>query len=150
MKPNIGHPLCAEGIASLIKSVLMLHRRQRVPFLSAHEPMAHFDLDASPFRFSRALSAAGDAPSVAAVNCFADGGTNAHVILEAWQEPEPRTTRAPLTMPRLRRVDCRSDGGPSEERHSSLESVSDTDFWEQFAGSASEPAAEERYGVSQR
>nr|WP_269822512.1 beta-ketoacyl synthase N-terminal-like domain-containing protein [Dictyobacter vulcani] len=34
IKPNIGHPLCAEGIASLIKVVLMLQQRQQVPFLS--------------------------------------------------------------------------------------------------------------------
>jgi 3-oxoacyl-(acyl-carrier-protein) synthase/aryl carrier-like protein len=109
VKPNIGHPLCAEGIASFIKGVLTLHRRQRVPFLSASEPMAHYDLAASPFRFARALSERGDAPSIVAVNCFADGGTNAHVILQAWHDPQQRAPRrTALTPPSLNRVDCRA------------------------------------------
>ncbi|WP_438018420.1 SDR family NAD(P)-dependent oxidoreductase [Sorangium sp. So ce315] len=109
MKPNIGHPLCAEGIASFIKAVLVLHHRRRVPFLSAEEPMLHYDLARSPFRFSRALSDAGDAPTVAAINSFADGGTNAHVIVEAWQEARPRAgVRRPGVAPSLSKIDCRS------------------------------------------
>ncbi|WP_437836523.1 SDR family NAD(P)-dependent oxidoreductase [Sorangium sp. So ce1153] len=108
MKPNIGHPLCAEGIASFIKAVLVLHHRQRVPFLSAEEPMLHYDVARSPFRFSRALSDAGDAPAVAAINSFADGGTNAHVIVEAWQDARPRAgVRRPGVAPILSKVDCR-------------------------------------------
>ncbi|XXY19533.1 SDR family NAD(P)-dependent oxidoreductase [Sorangium sp. So ce216] len=108
MKPNIGHPLCAEGIASFIKAVLVLHHRRRVPFLSAEEPMLHYDLARSPFRFSRALSDAGDAPRVAAINSFADGGTNAHVIVEAWQDARPRAgVRRPGVAPILSKVDCR-------------------------------------------
>ncbi|WP_313916890.1 SDR family NAD(P)-dependent oxidoreductase [Tahibacter sp.] len=113
MKPNIGHPLCAEGIASLIKVVLMLHHGQRVPFLSAQEPMAHYDLDASPFRFTRQLRPWGDAPRVAAINSFADGGTNAHVIVEgavahadAWRQPIP----APV----LKRVWLPAQSSPAE------------------------------------
>jgi 3-oxoacyl-(acyl-carrier-protein) synthase/NAD(P)-dependent dehydrogenase (short-subunit alcohol dehydrogenase family) len=109
MKPNIGHPLCAEGIASFIKSILMLHHRQRVPFLSAQEPMRHYDIASSPFRFSRALSAVGDAPTVVAINCFADGGTNAHVILESWREQEPReVAHRPVAPPILRKIELRS------------------------------------------
>ncbi len=113
MKPNIGHPLCAEGIASLIKVVLMLHHGQRVPFLSAREPMAHYDLDASPFRFTRQLRPWGEAPRVAAINSFADGGTNAHVIVEgavahadAWRQPIP----APV----LKRVWLPAQSSPAE------------------------------------
>jgi acyl transferase domain-containing protein len=103
MKPSIGHPLCAEGIASLIKVVLMLHHGQRVPFLSAQEPMAHYDLQASPFRFTRQLRPWGDAPRVAAVNSFADGGTNAHVILEG-SDTQAQARRQPIPLPALRRV----------------------------------------------
>jgi 3-oxoacyl-(acyl-carrier-protein) synthase/NAD(P)-dependent dehydrogenase (short-subunit alcohol dehydrogenase family) len=107
MKPNIGHPLCAEGIASFIKCVLMLHREQRVPFLSAIEPMEHFDLAASPFRFSRVGSIAEGVPDLVAINCFADGGTNAHVILEAWRERGPRNiVHRPSVPPALQRVEC--------------------------------------------
>nr|WP_242704753.1 polyketide synthase [Burkholderia gladioli] len=114
VKPNIGHPLCAEGIASFIKGVLMLNRRQRVPFLSAREPLAHYDLDASPFRFARHAGDAADAPTALAINCFADGGTNAHVIVQAWQETGARAVRrAPIAPPALERVDCRPASRPA-------------------------------------
>jgi acyl transferase domain-containing protein len=107
IKPNIGHPLCAEGIAGFIKVVEMLHRRQFVPFLSGNMPMKYFDLLSSPFQFSRVVCEWPDAPTVAAINCFADGGTNAHVILEAWKEENERTTRDPLPVPAMNRRDLR-------------------------------------------
>jgi polyketide synthase PksN len=108
MKPNIGHPLCAEGIASFIKGVLTVHHRHSVPFLSAVEPMRHYDLSASPFRFARSAGVPGTGPTTLAINCFADGGTNAHVILEAWNETRAATeVRVPVSAPRLTKVDCR-------------------------------------------
>src|ERR1041385_5511753 len=60
MKPSIGHPLSAEGIASFIHVVLMLHKRQLVPFISADRPMKHYDFAASPFYFVRSLSPWGE------------------------------------------------------------------------------------------
>jgi acyl transferase domain-containing protein/acyl carrier protein len=106
-KPNIGHPLCAEGIAGLIKLVLMLDRRGYVPFLSGHTPMKHFDIGASPFYFSREHQE-WTGPRTAALNCFADGGTNAHIILEGWEELRgPDALRRPLPLPAME-----PDGGP--------------------------------------
>jgi acyl transferase domain-containing protein len=106
MKPNIGHPLCAEGIASFIKSVLMLHKKTIVPFLSAEQPSVHYDFATSPFTFSRALTPWDSAGRALAINCFADGGTNAHVIL---QDPPSvvaeSARRRPLAPPPLSRVD---------------------------------------------
>ena len=111
MKPNIGHPLCAEGIASFIKCVLMLHRGERVPFLSGQVPMPHYDLGASPFRFHRSGDPAGEPLTCAAINCFADGGTNAHVILQAPHPSEGYTPqRQPLPPPPLNKIDCRLHG----------------------------------------
>jgi len=111
MKPNIGHPLCAEGIASFIKVVLMLHHRRQVPFLSAQEPMAHYDLAASPFMLHRQSTPWNDDLPAAAINSFADGGTNAHVVLQAWPESNfhlPK--RQPLPVPVLHRADVRHGG----------------------------------------
>jgi 3-oxoacyl-(acyl-carrier-protein) synthase/acyl carrier protein len=109
IKPNIGHPLSAEGIASFIKVVLMLHHGQRVPFLSAQQPMTHYDFAASPFRFNRRLTPWGELPAVAGINCFGDGGTNAHVIVSAWQGVTTnRATRSPIAMPVLKRIDIKS------------------------------------------
>ncbi|MCY8335224.1 hypothetical protein MOC54_20190, partial [Bacillus spizizenii] len=53
IKPNIGHPLCAEGIASFIKVVLMLKERRFVPFLSGEKEMAHFDQQKANITFTR-------------------------------------------------------------------------------------------------
>lgn len=149
MKPNIGHPLCAEGIASFIKAVLMLHRGQRVPFLSAREPMRHYDLGASPFHFSRELSAVGDLPSTIAINSFADGGTNAHVIVEKWTELERRDiVRRPIPAPELQKKYRRSWTGarvrtPHADRRDenmveadSLQRVDTGVLWKRFTGEA--------------
>ncbi len=101
VKPNIGNLQCAEGIAGFIKVVLMLRNRRQVPFLSGQEPPDHFDLARSPFRFAREAAPWPDAPLIAAVSCFADGGTNAHAIVEGWAGPHGG--RAPLPPPPLAR-----------------------------------------------
>jgi acyl transferase domain-containing protein/acyl carrier protein/SAM-dependent methyltransferase len=110
IKPNIGHPLCAEGIAGFIKLVCMLKYQQRVPFLSGQMPMMHYDIDSSPFYFCRQSSAWTEAsPLVVALNCFADGGTNAHIIMENWSQVEYGKQRQPIQSPELKRVNIRGD-----------------------------------------
>jgi polyketide synthase PksL len=102
MKPNIGHPLCAEGIAAFIKLVLMLHHRHQVPFLSGEQRLAHEPLERSRFHFPRVSSQWPSPVPVGAINCFADGGTNAHLIAEAYAGAHaPR--RGPLAPPALSR-----------------------------------------------
>jgi len=121
MKPNIGHPLSAAGMASFIKVVLMLHRRHLVPFLSGQEPMQHFNFEKSPFVFNRIAKLWEDV-HFAAISSFADGGTNAHVILAPWQRTaSKRIVRHPLPPPALQRIDLTSE-------HSSMgaEEVADT------------------------
>jgi polyketide synthase PksJ len=102
IKPNIGHPLTSEGIAAFIKVVLMLHHREQVPFLSGQEPLEHFDMAASRLHFPREARPWPSSAEVAALNCFADGGTNVHLLLA----PPPdghQGTRAPLSPPALNR-----------------------------------------------
>ncbi|MBP2000172.1 acyl transferase domain-containing protein/acyl carrier protein/NAD(P)-dependent dehydrogenase (short-subunit alcohol dehydrogenase family) [Paenibacillus shirakamiensis] len=99
IKPNIGHPLCAEGMAGLIKIVCMLEQQVRLPFISGQSAMKHYDLDQSPIYFDRAFTP-WEGNSVAALNCFADGGTNVHVILERWIEKRSvNLLRKPLPLP---------------------------------------------------
>jgi polyketide synthase PksJ len=102
VKPNIGHPLGAEGIAAFIKVVLMLQHGEQVPFGSGQEPLEHFDLAASPLYFPREVVAWPHRAPLAALNCFADGGTNAHVLLAPAPEAA-RPTREPLPEPALNR-----------------------------------------------
>jgi polyketide synthase PksJ len=102
VKPNIGHPLTAEGIAAFIKVVLMLQHHQQVPFRSGQQPLRHFDLDASALYFPRESAPWPATADVAAVNCFADGGTNTHLLL-APAPPQHHATRAALPRPMLAR-----------------------------------------------
>ncbi|MDI1455115.1 beta-ketoacyl synthase N-terminal-like domain-containing protein, partial [Streptomyces sp. ATE26] len=114
VKPNIGHPLAAEGIAAFIKVVLMLHHRTQVPFRSGQQPLPHFDLDASALYFPREAAPWPAAAEAAALNCFADGGTNAHLLL-APAPADHLAARAPLPGPPLdRRVVVRGPAGPAE------------------------------------
>ena len=106
MKPNIGHPLCAEGIAGFIKVVAMLNYGQLVPFLSGEHPMKHFNMEDSPFYFNRKPTPWTNTPRVAAINCFADGGTNVHAVLEAWDgSAAQRIKRQPLPVPEFYQTD---------------------------------------------
>lgn len=108
IKPNIGHPLCAEGIAGLIKLALMLNHKQHVPFLSGTHSMTHYSVDASPFFFHRTNEPWFGVPRIAALSCFADGGTNAHLIIEEWHPSDVKTARRhPILSPQLHRKDLR-------------------------------------------
>ncbi|MFF0836623.1 MULTISPECIES: SDR family NAD(P)-dependent oxidoreductase [unclassified Streptomyces] len=108
MKPNIGHPLCAEGIAAFIKVALMAHHQRLVPFLSGHQPMEHFSLDAAGLAFPHRAEAA-DLP-YAALSSFADGGTNGHVIVGRYSAPPGAVRRGPVALPELTRTDVRTVG----------------------------------------
>jgi acyl transferase domain-containing protein len=135
MKPNIGHPLCAEGIASFIKVVLMLANKGLVPFLSGEQPMTHYDIEASPFYFSRELTAWETMPRIAAINCFADGGTNAHVIVEAFENPQPHSlVRRPMQEPALNRYDVYSDEVNLLQPQKQADLISAPSWWSQAAG----------------
>ncbi|WP_373689232.1 amino acid adenylation domain-containing protein [Streptomyces sp. Rer75] len=113
VKPNIGHPLAAEGIAAFIKVVLMLRHQEQVPFRSGQEPPAHFDLAASPLYFPREPRPWPGTAGIAALNCFADGGTNAHLLVG----PAPvghHPARRPLPEAALnRRVVIRGAAAPA-------------------------------------
>jgi acyl transferase domain-containing protein/acyl carrier protein/SAM-dependent methyltransferase len=105
IKPNMGHPLCAQGIASLIKVACMLHHRTVPPFLSAEKPMRHFDFSTSPFVLPRAAADWAGPRRVASVSAFADGGTNAHAILSASPEtPGIVVRRTPVPLPSMARL----------------------------------------------
>ncbi|MFI8931748.1 SDR family NAD(P)-dependent oxidoreductase [Streptomyces sp. NPDC053474] len=115
MKPNIGHPLCAEGIAAFIKVALMVHHQRTVPFLSGEQPMEHFTIDPDVLRLPRRAEPVDLA--YAAVSSFADGGTNGHVILGRPAAPRPgEERRRPLALPELDRRDVRTGASVTDAR----------------------------------
>jgi len=90
IKPNIGHTEPVSGIASIIKVALML-RHKLIP------PNAHFETPNPRIPFSRwnlhvpiSLLSCPDDVLRASVNNFGYGGTNVHVIMEAYHNEKNR------------------------------------------------------------
>jgi len=84
VKSNIGHTMCAAGIAGLIKTVLALYYRKIPPTLHCEKPMK--GVFGSRFRPVQELTDWDEEkyPLVAAVNAFGFGGINSHLILEPY------------------------------------------------------------------
>ncbi|HEX4620952.1 MAG TPA: type I polyketide synthase, partial [Myxococcaceae bacterium] len=98
VKANIGHTMSAAGIAGLIKTALMLHKKRIAPQPSCEELNPKLELERSPFKIARKLEnweAAAGHPRRAAVSSFGFGGTNAHVVLEEGGSSDAEERDAP-------------------------------------------------------
>lgn len=84
VKTNIGHTFTAAGIASLIKTIMMLKHKMIPPSLNFEKPNPKIDFVNSPFYVNTKLSEwrADKFPRRAGVSSFGVGGTNAHAVLE--------------------------------------------------------------------
>ncbi|MFG2635901.1 SDR family NAD(P)-dependent oxidoreductase [Streptomyces sp. NPDC048362] len=116
VKTNIGHLEAAAGIAGLLKVLLCMAHRTLPAHLHLREPSPYLRLDGTPLRIGTtttpwegAKDEHGRLTWRAGVSSFGFGGTNAHVVLEAWTPPDdahrpPERVRAlPLTEFRPRR-----------------------------------------------
>ncbi|HEY6322280.1 MAG TPA: type I polyketide synthase, partial [Thermoanaerobaculia bacterium] len=94
VKTNLGHLDAAAGIASLIKTVLCLERRQIPPTLHYREANPQLELAGSPFYVNAELRdwPLDGTPRRAGVSSFGMGGTNAHLVLEEAPELRPGTS----------------------------------------------------------
>ncbi|SAL32890.1 polyketide synthase [Caballeronia udeis] len=100
VKSNIGHLESAAGIAALTKVVLQFKHEQLVPSLHAETLNPHIDFDATPFRVQTALEdwkRHDGQPHRACISSFGAGGSNAHLIVEAFTDPRvsPRAAGQP-------------------------------------------------------
>ena len=95
VKTNIGHLDAAAGVAGFIKTVLSLKNRLIVPSLNYQKPNPQINFEHSPFKVSEKLTPwTNDTyPLRAGVSSFGIGGTNAHVVLEEYQEVNESTTQ---------------------------------------------------------
>ena len=84
VKANVGHLITAAGIASLIKTILMLNHQEIPPLLHFETPNPQMEFSKSPFYVNTKLETwkEGNCPRRAGISSFGMGGTNAHVILE--------------------------------------------------------------------
>jgi acyl transferase domain-containing protein len=98
-KSNIGHLESAAGIAALTKVLLQMKHGQLVPSLHAEELNPNIPFEQTPFRVQRTLQAwerprltvdgrLQEYPRRAGISSFGAGGSNAHLIVEEYVEPE--------------------------------------------------------------
>ncbi|MEW2388386.1 beta-ketoacyl synthase N-terminal-like domain-containing protein [Streptomyces venezuelae] len=92
VKANIGHLDVCSGLASLVKTLLVLRHGVIPPMANFRRPNPALDLAASPFHIPESARPwpAGDVPRRACVSSFGVGGTNVHMVLEEAPGPTPR------------------------------------------------------------
>ncbi|KAL1881223.1 Type I Iterative PKS [Diaporthe australafricana] len=93
VKTNLGHTEPTSGLASIIKVVLALERGIIPPTINFEQPNEKLHLDEWHMKVATSLepwpTPNNGGPRRASVNSFGYGGSNAHVIVEAWGQQEP-------------------------------------------------------------
>ncbi|MFZ5987610.1 MAG: condensation domain-containing protein [Bacillota bacterium] len=84
LKTNIGHLDNAAGMASMVRAVLALGKKEIPPILHFKKPNSKIDLEQSPLYINKELTAwkTEEFPRRCGVSAFGLSGTNCHVILE--------------------------------------------------------------------
>ncbi|MTI27661.1 SDR family NAD(P)-dependent oxidoreductase, partial [Fulvivirga kasyanovii] len=89
VKPNTGHLEAAAGAASLVK-LLMAFRHKTIPATANFNTLnPQIRLDKSPFYIvdkTEPWKSDHSAPRRASLHCFGAGGTNAHLVLEEYEQ----------------------------------------------------------------
>lgn len=93
IKSNIGHTVLAAGVAGVIKVLLQLKHETLAKTIHCENKNPYLDLEGSPFYIvdeNRPWSESSDGngkawPRRAGVSSFGFGGSNAHVLIEAYQ-----------------------------------------------------------------
>ena len=90
VKTNIGHTEAASGVASLLKVVLALQKKQIPPHLHLKQPNTHIEWDEIPLKVPTELMPwKKESSRFAGISAFGFSGTNAHIVLEEAPTPEP-------------------------------------------------------------
>lgn len=101
-KPNLGHLDACAGMASLIKTILVLKNKTIPPMANFKAPNPLLPLADSPFRIPAEAQpwTAAEGPRRAGINSLGVGGTNVHLIVEE----APRRVRPDQHEPTLPRI----------------------------------------------
>ena len=99
VKSNIGHLESAAGIAGIIKIILQMRNKELVPSLHCEKSNSNIDFDSSPLYLQKKLEY-WKKPKIsknnkdivyarrAGISGFGSGGSNAHVIIEEYNDNE--------------------------------------------------------------
>jgi acyl transferase domain-containing protein/NAD(P)-dependent dehydrogenase (short-subunit alcohol dehydrogenase family)/acyl carrier protein len=103
VKANIGHLEAAAGVASVIKVALSLHQDTVVPVANLKVPNPAIAFDELGLRLPTQAEALphDERPCLAGINSFGYGGTNAHVLMQRFDEPrlaQPCDAKAPYLL----------------------------------------------------
>ena len=90
VKSNIGHLEAAAGMASLTKVILQMKHRMLVPSIHTRKLNPSLQLDDSPFVIQQELTPWEPKSDRlrAGISAFGAGGTNAHIVVEEYQEKQ--------------------------------------------------------------
>ncbi|WP_281988846.1 SDR family NAD(P)-dependent oxidoreductase [Aquimarina aggregata] len=104
VKSNIGHTIMTAGVAGVLK-VLLAIKNKRIPAACNFENInENISIEGSPFYINTApedWESSHNEPRRASVSSFGFSGTNAHMVLEEYLQPEKATTkeRFPILIP---------------------------------------------------
>lgn len=89
LKSNMGHLVAAAGVAGFIKTVLALHNKKIPASLYHSKPNPNINFENSPFFVNTKLTDwKTEGKRIAGVSSFGVGGTNVHVVLGEYPQPE--------------------------------------------------------------
>ncbi|PNP44248.1 hypothetical protein TGAMA5MH_03854 [Trichoderma gamsii] len=117
VKSNLGHTECVSGLAGLVKVLLMLEKRKLVPTPTFVNENPRLELERRRLKVSTQFQ---DWPEGsirrASINGSGYGGTDTHVILEAWTEPSKVIEPTPTSELRAARGITISEPAASRSR----------------------------------
>jgi len=87
----MGHLTAAAGVAGFIKTVLSLQNKKLLPSINFKKPNPNIDFANSPFFVNDRLQDWAVDKKIAGISSFGVGGTNVHVVVEAYEKESRRT-----------------------------------------------------------
>ncbi|MGA1790296.1 MAG: thioester reductase domain-containing protein [bacterium] len=98
VKSNVGHLEAAAGVAALIKVLLCMHHNKIPKSLHSETKNPNINFKDTPFYVvNEAIDwiSGPSKPKLAAISSFGAGGTNAHIVLEAFERKDTRARYQP-------------------------------------------------------